>query len=335
MYRHDSRPANRWIERALCGLSLVGRFRFLLLLVIPICVLGSAYLLYAQTGRSVHSIAQLYSTFPSGYETISPVQSELATKFSEIEIGESAGLTTVVVRVDRATEFRGRILWLTALLVFFLVAICVAIVSTFFTWESLRDRRFWPLAVVLSLLIFWAPIAIHDLAARIRLEGVAASRNPIQDCLSAYLAHGDLDVLSYCVVFAPLRDLDAQFYGFAATMHACYAALLSIVMVMLGTLAAASSASPSRGNLTPQFLSGQMFYGQVFLYATSSVMAFALIYNSVWLRLPIELMPQGVLRHQLSNYVSSVVGFLGVTASAMLLSTYTPPTELARIFCWH
>ena len=129
MSRHDSRPANRWIERALCGLSLVGRFRFLLLLVIPICVLGSAYLLYAQTGRSVHSIAQLYSTFPSGYETISPVQSELATKSSEIEIGESAGLTTVVVGVDRATEFRGRILWLTALLVFFLVAICAAIVQ--------------------------------------------------------------------------------------------------------------------------------------------------------------------------------------------------------------
>ncbi len=332
MSKHDETPSMDWRGAASRVLSMVGRFRFLLLLVIPICVFGAAYLLYAQTSKSVDSIVQLYSAFPSDYQTISPAGAQLAPKGSGLDIGEDLGLTTVTVSVDRVTEFRGRILWLTALLVFFLVGICAAVVSAFLTWESLRDGRIWPLVGFFSLVIIWAPVAIYDLAARMRTEGMVPSGNPILDCLSAYLARTDLDVLSYCVVFKPLQDLEAQFYGFAATMHAGYVALLSILMVMLGTLAAACSAGPpGNSNLTPQFLSGQMLRGQVFLYATSAVMAFALIYNSVWLRLPIEVMPHGALRQQLSNYVSAVVGFVGVTASAMLLSTYIP---LALIHRW-
>lgn len=309
----------------------LGRYRFLLLLVAPIAVVAIAVWWYARTNGSVETIYQLYDSFPSSYETVSPhTQSDL-TPVERVSVAESGGVSNVNVMVSRTQEFRARIIWLTAIFTFLVVSACAAVISVWVAWESLRDGRFWVLTGLYVVLAVWAPFALGDLiAARAPCETVGADSS-VLECRRSIATDPDLTVLSFRIVFGPLESLDPAFYRFSWAMHAGYATILSIVMVLLGTAAAATiAAPPGRSKRTPSFQSGQMQRGQIFLYSASAVLTFALIYNSAWLRWPVELMPQGALRGELSSYVASVVGFLGVVASAMLLAIYIPMALIHR-----
>ena len=330
-----------WQANALAALRRGG---FLLLLVPPVFVLLAGFLLYQKTNLSDESLFQLYDLFPSSYEIVSPEEMRKSQDASHLSVADNAGTTEVHVTVSRPVEYRARIIWLTAISAFILVSLCAAATSAWLAWKSLADNRFWILAAVYAVLLVWAPVAVRDLQAKVYPVDTEATANPgetesvsnpIADCQLAFEAGRELDVLSYCVIFRPLVELDAEFYGFAWAMHAGYVGILIVVMIILGTFAAATVAAPPRGQApTPAFLAGQMHRGQIFLYATSAVLTFGLIYNSVWLRWPVELMPQGALRNQLSGYLTTVVGFIGVLASAILLSAYVPMALVHRRQAW-
>jgi hypothetical protein len=114
-------------------------------------------------------------------------------------------------------------------------------------------------------------------------------------------------------------------------MQIVYGVMLLVVMVMLGTAAASTVAPPPRHEKsTPSFLAGQMQRSQVFLYTACTVFTIGIIYTAVWLRWPIELMPQGSLRDELSGHVTVVIAAHGVMATLIVLSTYLPMALVHR-----
>lgn len=295
-------------------LPFIRRHGMLLIAVVPLLVLFSAFLLFEAAFDDCRTLEALGQRLPSIAEaaTFCPDPDGKAATAAE---GKTAPSVPALADLSPVIDAGSRVTWLTAVL----LVLFVTLPALGFTWWSLWKYAGWPqfrVVALLALAIFagWLFVWQPAIGEPPRLETGRPSGFP---ALLLIHQHMTADLL---------HAVDPAFHGFAYRLYMICFGLL-VFSVVSGLFAAGYTLSPLKEaeRRNANALAQRMQDVKHFLYLGALLLTVAIIFTAAWLRWPVNLLPPDTALHKdLSALVNSVIMFWGAIYSAILLSAYLP-----------
>ena len=301
------------------AMAATNQFKFLLLILVPIVFIGLAVPFFVLGAGSAESIEQLRHSYPKVYSAEPPGDTRFARVAEDVPLFRHVDSGELYVVVSRLADFRARTIWLAACLIYLAVALASIAIGGWIIWRNLRDWRIAGILVLIAVQLYFSWHLAEQLHTA-RTAGPPSIENP-----------ENVHIFGFHLIFDPLAHLDAPFQAYAWTLHTATIFVGGTMMWTLILAAASGVATPkSKSAITPELLAGQIQRGQVFLYTACAAMTATILYESIWNRWPVELLPAGGLRDELAGYVTAQVAAIGVAASMSLLTVTLPAAMIHR-----